>query len=49
MQPLIDVEDYDTVEELMELGPDRLKEVHSTVLFWPLVVVLCLRETDVSV
>lgn len=28
VQPLIDVEDYDNVEELMELGPDRLKEVH---------------------
>lgn len=27
-QPLIDVDDYDSVEELMELGPDRLKEVH---------------------
>jgi splicing factor 3A subunit 3 len=26
VQPLIDVEDYDSVEELMELGPDRLKE-----------------------
>ncbi|KAG0577495.1 hypothetical protein M758_5G153600 [Ceratodon purpureus] len=25
-QPLIDIEDYDNVEELLELGPDRLKE-----------------------
>lgn len=27
-QPLVDVDDYDSVEELMELGPERLKEVH---------------------
>lgn len=30
-QPLIDVDDYDSVEELTELGPDRLKEVHFAV------------------
>lgn len=33
LQPLIDVEDYDSVDELMELGPDRLKEVHLQFFF----------------
>lgn len=26
-QPLVDLDDYDTIEELIELGPERLKEV----------------------
>ena len=32
---VVDVDDYDTVEELMDLGPERLKEVsyQTTVMF----------------
>ena len=47
-QPLIDVDDYDSVEELLELGPDRLKEVHNAVSGY-LIAVLWLQGTHYSV
>jgi hypothetical protein len=48
VQPLIDVEDYDSVEELMELGPDRLKEVN-LALSWVPESLLWLQGTHYSV
>lgn len=33
---VVDVDDYDTIEELMDLGPERLKEVsYQTSLMFP--------------
>jgi hypothetical protein len=39
-QPLIDIEDYDSVEELLELGPDRLKEVNLALSWVPELIVV---------